>query len=364
MSDEPPVLVASDGALGQVILHRPRALNCLDQRMVDAMTSALTEWSGNDAIQTIALTGAGEGGLCAGGDLVTLYSEIQAHAAHRTSAQQRAQGPAGRFWRTEYHLNALIGRYPKPYVAVMDGITMGGGVGVAGHGSHRIVTERSVVAMPEVGIGFVPDVGGSFLLSGAPGEIGTHLALTSCRMGPGEAIAAGFADYYVSSADIPAVLVALRTQSADVVLETFAKPPPSDSLSDDREWINTCYSAGSLPEILARLDAHRNPRAQAAAAEIRTKSPIALHATLRLLRQVRELPTLESALNLEYRMAVAALSSHDLAEGIRAQLIDKDRRPHWSPSRIDEVTPEQVDAYCAALGPWELGLEPRGGNTP
>lgn len=355
MSDEPEVLIEQRDGLGLITLNRPKAINALTHAMALTITEQLRTWAVDDSVRTVAITGAGERGLCAGGDIVAIHHDAkeQQAAGHVGSA---ADSATGKFWRDEYILNALIGRYPKPYVAVMDGIVMGGGVGLSAHGSHRIVTERSAVGMPEVGIGFIPDVGGTYLLSRAPGEIGTHIALTTARMKAGDAIAAGFADYYIPSEQIPALLTTLRTETADIAIAKFATAAPESELSAQREWIDSCYSADSVSEIVARLQAHAVPEAATAAAAVLSKSPVALQVTLRSLRSARGADSLEAVLNEEYRVSIASLASHDLVEGIRAQVIDKDRNPSWSPATLDEVTAEQVDAYFAELGTRELGL--------
>ncbi|WP_280260031.1 3-hydroxyisobutyryl-CoA hydrolase, partial [Nocardia abscessus] len=204
---EPEVLFEQRDGLGLITLNRPKAINALNHPMALAITDALRAWAEDDAVRTVVVTGAGERGLCAGGDIVAIHADAKSGAAGVDS-------PTGRFWRDEYVLNALIGRYPKPYVVVMDGIVMGGGVGLSGHGSHRIVTERSKIGMPEVGIGFVPDVGGTYLLARTPGEIGTHVALTTARMSAGDAIAAGLADLIVAAGVMAAQGVTLRSGSA------------------------------------------------------------------------------------------------------------------------------------------------------
>ncbi|MEU7768360.1 enoyl-CoA hydratase/isomerase family protein [Nocardia sp. NPDC049190] len=346
---EPEVLIERRDGLGVIILNRPKAINALNHRMALAITDALRAWVDDDAVRTVVVTGAGERGLCAGGDIVAIHADATAGATTADSA-------TGEFWRDEYVLNALIGRYPKPYVVVMDGIVMGGGVGLSGHGSHRIVTERSTIGMPEVGIGFVPDVGGTYLLARTPGEIGTHVALTTARMTAGDAIAAGFADYFIAAEHLPALLETLRTESAEIAIAKFATDAPESALGAAQDWIDACYGADTVEEIVARLQGHEAPEARAAAAEILAKSPVALKVTLRSLRSARSAPSLEAVLNEEYRVSLAALSSHDLVEGIRAQVIDKDRRPSWSPPTLAEVSDAQVNAYFTELGEQELGL--------
>ncbi|NKY29409.1 enoyl-CoA hydratase/isomerase family protein [Nocardia gamkensis] len=348
-TSEPEVLLEQRDGLGLITLNRPKAINALNHSMALAITDALRTWAEDDAVRTVVVTGAGERGLCAGGDIVAIHADAKSGATSADSA-------TGRFWRDEYILNALIGRYPKPYVVIMDGIVMGGGVGLSGHGSHRIVTERSKIGMPEVGIGFVPDVGGTYLLARTPGEIGTHVGLTTARMSAGDAIAANFADYFVASEHLPALLETLRTESADIAIAKFATDAPESALAAAQDWIDDCYGADSVEEIVARLQAHEAPDAQAAATEILAKSPVALKVTLRSLRAARSAPSLEAVLNEEYRVSIASLSSHDLVEGIRAQVIDKDRNPRWSPATLEAVTDAQVDAYFAELGDRELGL--------
>ncbi|WP_433727200.1 enoyl-CoA hydratase/isomerase family protein [Nocardia sp. CA-129566] len=350
--NESEVIIDKRDGLGLITLNRPKAINALNHPMALAITAALQAWVDDDEVQTVVVTGAGERGLCAGGDIVAIHNDAKSGATTADSA-------TGVFWRDEYVLNALIGRYPKPYVVIMDGIVMGGGVGLSGHGSHRIVTERSKIGMPEVGIGFVPDVGGTYLLARTPGEIGTHVALTTARMSAGDAIAAGFADYYVASEDIPALLETLRTETAEIAIAKFATDAPESGLLAQQDWIDACYSANTVEEIVDRLRSHESPEAAKAATELLAKSPVALKVTLRSLRAARAATSLEAVLNEEYRVSIAALSSHDLVEGIRAQVIDKDRNPQWSPAALADVTAAQVDAYFVALGDRELGLPQR-----
>ncbi|MBF6334089.1 enoyl-CoA hydratase/isomerase family protein [Nocardia transvalensis] len=353
---EPEVLIDKRDGLGLITLNRPKAINALNHPMALAILDALRRWATDDEVRAVIVTGAGERGLCAGGDIVAIYHDAKDTAGGPDS-------PTGRFWRDEYILNAYIARYPKPYIVVMDGIVMGGGVGLSGHGSHRIVTERSKIGMPETGIGFIPDVGGTHLLSRAPGEIGTHVALTTARMTAGDAIAAGFADYFVPSDQIPALLEALRTADPEVAIAKFARPAPASELAAHRNWIDACYGADTVEEIVARLQAHESPEANKAATEVLAKSPVALKVTLRSLRNARDLASLEETLNEEYRVSVASLSSHDLVEGIRAQVVDKDRNPQWRPATLTGVTTEQVDAYFTPLGAAELNLAAPEGHS-
>ncbi|MFE4512829.1 enoyl-CoA hydratase/isomerase family protein [Kitasatospora sp. NPDC056783] len=352
-----------DGGVGRIVLNRPRALNSLTRDMVIALRATLDDWAEDDRIRAVALTGAGERGLCAGGDVRMIHDEAKAGGAG-----------ARAFFRDEYRLNALIARYPKPYVAVLDGVTMGGGVGVSAHGTVRIVTERSRVAMPETRIGLVPDVGGSRLLARAPGELGTHLGLTSASMGPGDALLCGFADHFVPSARVPELLAALgrsaaattATATADGTAEVDARvtalvsahtePAPPAELAAQRAWIDSCYAADTVEEIVDRLFDSGVPEAKEAAEAVLANSPTAVKATLAALRRARGLPSLEAVLDQEYRVSCAALDSHDLVEGIRAQVIDKDLAPRWKPATLAGVTEADVARYFAPREGDELGL--------
>ncbi|WP_306338226.1 enoyl-CoA hydratase/isomerase family protein [Streptomyces sp. KL118A] len=341
-----PVLLRREGRAGHIVLNRPRAINALNHPMVRIMADALDAWERDDSVATVVLTGAGERGLCAGGDIRSIHDDVRAGRVAASAA----------FWHDEYLLNARIARFPKPYVAVMDGIVMGGGVGVSAHGSVRVVTERSRVAMPETGIGFVPDVGGTYLLTRTPGELGTHLALTGTPVGAGDALLCGLADHFVPSERLPEFTGALAgTDAADAVRE-FAGEAPAGELAAHREWIDRCYAADSVEEIVDRLHASGDRHAKEAAETILAKSPTSLKVTLAALRRARALPTLEAVLEQEYRVSCAALASPDLPEGIRAQVVDKDRRPRWSPSELSGVTEAEVARFFEPTGTGSLGL--------
>ena len=347
---EPTVLVERRGRLGVMTLNRPRAINALDHAMVDAVSAALGAWADDDAIAAVLVTGAGDRGLCAGGDVVGMY---------RSAVD--GTGAAAAFWRAEYRMNAAIARYPKPYVAFMDGIVLGGGVGISAHGSHRIVTERTRIGMPETGIGFVPDVGGTRLLAHAPGELGTHAALTGGMFSGADAIALGMADAFVPSERLPGLAVALETAgtAADVeaAIAAAAETPPPAELLAQRGWIDAAYAGDDVAAILGRLR-DGEEAARAAGAVIETRSPTALAVTLRALRVAALDPTLDDTLRRDYRVGLHALGWPDFAEGIRAQVIDKDRSPRWRPASLADVDPAVVDAAFAPVDP-ELDLGPR-----
>ncbi len=343
---EPEVLVRREGQggrLGRLTLNRPRSINALTGTMVGLLDAALRDWADDPTVAAVVIDGAGERGLCAGGDIRAIREAVLAGTPERALA----------FWADEYRLNARIGRFPKPYIAIMDGIVMGGGIGVSAHGGVRIVTERSVLSMPEVGIGFIPDVGGTWLLSHAPGELGTHLALTAARIGAADAITAGLADHYLPADRIPELLDALRhaadPAAALAAFDFAAHTPPPGHLTTDRAWIDELYRSDKVTEIVAALAASPMPAAAVDAAEIGSKCPTSLTVTLRALRAARSMTSLEAALDQEYRLARATLATADLVEGIRAAVVDKDRNPRWSPASLDEVDPAEIDRFFAPV---------------
>ncbi|MFC9132680.1 enoyl-CoA hydratase/isomerase family protein [Streptomyces sp. NPDC057099] len=340
------VLFRATGRAAHIVLNRPKALNALTHAMVRRIDEALTDWERDPSVETVVITGAGERGLCAGGDIRGIHDDARDGDGTASAA----------FWRDEYRLNARIARYPKPYVAVMDGIVMGGGVGVSAHGSVRIVTERSRIAMPETGIGFVPDVGGTYLLGLAPGELGTHLALTGAQIGAGDALLCGLADHYVPSEALGRFVDDLAVMPVGEALDRHVKPVPEGELAGRREWIDSCFASDTVEEIVQRLLAYGDPAAKETAENLLARSPTSLKVTLTALRRARRLGSLERVLEQEYRVSCASLSTPDLVEGIRAQVIDKDRDPRWSPSTLDEVTDADVERFFTPLGERELGL--------
>ena len=339
MDENEDVLVNERHGVGLITLNRPKAINSLTHPMVNAISPALTDWADNDSVHTVVIDGAGERGLCAGGDIVALY-----HSA-------RAEGPdkgkvARSFWYDEYRLNAQIGRFPKPFVALMDGIVMGGGVGVAVHGSVRVVTDTTKMAMPEVGIGFIPDVGGQLILSRAPGLLGLHAALTGATFGAGDAIAMGFADHFVPHDAIAAFKEAVINDGVDAALAAHSAESPASPFLAQREWIDRCYAQPTAVDIVAALRADGTAAVDAADL-IEAKSPTSVSVALEAVRRAAKLDTLEDVLRQEYRTSCGALRSHDFEEGIRAQVIDKDRTPKWSPASLAAVTTADVEAYFA-----------------
>ena len=335
-SDE--VLTRADDGVGFITLNRPKAINSLNQTMVDLLRSVLIRWERDDAVRAVVLSGAGERGLCAGGDVVAVY-----HSARKDGVETR------RFWRAEYLLDGQVGRFAKPFVALMDGIVMGGGVGVSAHANTRVVTDTSKIAMPEVGIGFIPDVGGAYLLSRAPGALGLHAALTGAPFSGADAIAMGFADHYVPHRDLDAFTAAIVADGVESALAHHTIEPPPSALVAQRDWIDVCYAGDTAEDILAALRGHEAGPAQDAANLIATRSPIAVSVALEAVRRAAKLETLEDVLTQDYRVSSASARSHDLVEGIRAQIIDKDRNPKWSPATLATVTAADVDAYFAPV---------------
>jgi enoyl-CoA hydratase len=338
---EEKVHVRTDGSLGRLTLNRPQAINALDLDMIRALAEALDAWEHDTDLDTVLLDGAGERGLCAGGDVRGLYERTVAGDAEASAV----------FFREEYALNARIAEYPKPFVAFADGITMGGGIGLAGHAALRSVTERSKLAMPETRIGFTPDVGGTWLLARAPGRLGEFLGLTGRTMDASDAVYAGFADHFVPSASLEGLRDALQTRAdpsgpGELVL-LFDETPEPSSLIAARGWIDDAFAADSVPEIIGRLRARPEDEASATADLLEELSPTGLAVTLAAIRRVRTLPGLRDALAQEYGLVMWFVTTqHDLAEGIRAQVVDKDRSPRWRPATLAELP---ADAAASAL---------------
>lgn len=337
------VLFGKRGHLGIITLNRPKAVNALNAGMVAAMLEQLTAWADDDGVATVLVHGAGERGLCAGGDVVAIYRDMLGGGTDTAD-----------FWQAEYQLNSLIARYPKPYVALMDGLVLGGGVGISAHGSVRVVTERTRTGMPETTIGFVPDVGGTWLLARSPGESGTHAALTGAHLTGADALFLGLADHFVPSGSLPELAAALEHESAEAAVVRFAQDPPSSGLEAQRDWIDSAYAGADVEDIVRRLRTVGG-EAAGAATTIEAKSPTAVKVTLESIRRAKGL-TLDEALAQEYRVGLRFLAAPDFREGIRAQVVDKDRNPHWKPATLHEVNAADVERFFAPLGDRELNL--------
>ena len=336
------VLIRREGRAGRITMNRPQALNALTLGMVHRIWEALLAWRTDPAVELVVLDGAGDRALCAGGDVRALYdSREQGSALART------------FWRDEYPLNALIGRYPKPFVAIQDGIVMGGGIGLSGHARDRIVTERSRLAMPETGIGLIPDVGGTWLLADAPGAVGVYLGLTGEAMRAADAIYAHFADVFIPSAKIARLVERLVDAKGGPV---GARHPRAHrgcgALAAGRAARRhrpRLWRRQRRGDAGARSVAMPGEWAQKTAAALAQKSPKSMKLTLAAIRNAQALGSLEEALNVEFRLCVRLFEDGEFIEGVRALLVDKDRQPKWSPARLEDVRPELVAAYLAPL---------------
>ena len=349
-AEEGDLIVRREGAAGVIRLNRPKALNAMTLEMSIGVDAALDQFEADPEVAVIILEGAGERGLCAGGDIRGLWKS------------SREGGDLGaRFWRQEYVMNARIAKYPKPYVAFMDGLVMGGGVGLSGHASHRVVTDRTKLAMPEVGLGFFPDVGGTWLLSRSPGEIGTYFGLTGQTMNGPDAIHAKFADAVVPAAKWPELRDALTkvrqgVTAADVskLIKGFATGETAGPVAAKEPAIDALFGFDRMEDIFAALKRDGSEFALATLKTLNEKSPRGMVVTLKLLRLARTASSLEECLVREYRAALEVFRSDDFREGVRAAVIDKDRNPTWSPSRIEDVTPDMLALYLAEIGADEL----------
>jgi enoyl-CoA hydratase len=344
------VIIRREGRAGRITMNRPEALNALTYAMVGEIWNALQAWAEDTGVELVILDGAGERGLCAGGDVRAMYDSAPQGFTY-----------ARRFWTEEYRLNALIGRYPKPFVAFMDGIVMGGGIGLSGHASHRIVTEKSQLAMPETGIGLIPDVGGTWLLAHAPGETGTYLGLVGERMRGAGTIYARFADTFVPSASLCELATALAQPGGgevDTIIQRFAKAPPPSDLASHATRIDQTFCLDSVERIRTALAAMEGEWAAKTVAELDRRSPLALKLTLAAIRNARTLPALEAALSVEYRLTMRLFEHGEFIEGVRALLVDKDKSPKWNPPRLEQVSGQMLEAFFEPLPPGEeFGLE-------
>lgn len=327
--------IRKQGVAGRITFTRPQALNALSHDMALAIHAALRDWKDDSAVQLVIIDAEGDRAFCAGGDIAAVY--------HAARAGDHAEGQ--RFFFDEYRMNAEIANYPKPVVAFMQGFVMGGGVGVGGHASHRIVGNTTRIAMPESGIGLIPDVGGSWLLGRAPGSLGEYLMLTADRMGPGDAIAAGFADMYLPVADWPALIETLAA-TGDLSALQGQTPPEAPLAARDL----SAFSGADVAAIIAALEAQGDAQSLK---PIRRNSPLSMAAGLRLVREARRDTRIEDSLAREYRFTHRATQDGDFVEGVRAQVIDKDRNPHWTAP----ASPAAVDAILAPLGPDELNFD-------
>lgn len=335
-----------ENGVARAVLDRPRALNAISRAMYDGLHRILRQWAEDPAISVVLVEGAGERAFCAGGDIRVLWED---GTGGNLSASRTLFG-------TEYTMNRFIHRYPKPYVALMDGITMGGGCGISVHGSHRVVTERTLLAMPETGIGFFPDVGASWFLSRCPGHIGVYLGLTGARLDAADAIWAGLADVFVPAEHLDELSRAIRSgMDPDSALAEFADDPGPSQLAQNHEVIDRCFAHEDVPAIMAAVVGEEGTWAKEAAKMLNTASPFSMAVALEAIRRGATMD-IEETMAMEYRICRRFLLRDEFYEGIRAAVIDKDRNPRW----IQDVDRAEIMACFEPLdGNEDLVFEDR-----
>jgi len=343
MSETDHILVWQDGPIGRLRLNRPRALNAVTHAMINTMTDALLHWLEDDSITSVMIDAEGDRAFCAGGDIRALC-ELGCKDLAR----------ARRFLIEEYQLNAMIARYPKPYIALMDGLTMGGGVGVAAHGSHRIVTQHTTLAMPEVAIGFHPDIGGTYMLARAPGKTGMYMGMTGNHVSAPDAIYTGFADHHITHEKLHEFTAALIDGlPLDTTIAMFAGAPGDSELEQHQSKINDAFGQTSALGCQRRLDElalEGDDWATRTRKAMQKNAPLSMAATFLTLTRLGKNSTVENCISAEFRFVSRALEGHDLYEGVRSILVDKDRNPHWQFSTLADVPQQLVTDYLAPLG--------------
>jgi enoyl-CoA hydratase len=337
---EPPVLTAIEGRVGRLTLNRPAALHALTEQMCRLMIEALLSWADNPDVDAVMLDHSGGRGFCAGGD-IRMIAESGAGDASQ----------AKRFFHTEYRLNHLLFVYPKPVVAFMDGIVMGGGVGISDPARIRIATERTIYAMPETGIGLFPDVGGGWFLPRMPGEAGIWLALTGARMKAAECLSLGIATHYVESSKLDALKAEIIADSEAVfgAPELFATDAGPARIDDNMAMIDRLFGFNAMEEIVEALERDGSDWSQKELATLRTKSPQSMKVSLRQMRLGAAMDDFRDEMVMEYRLGGRVVRSHDFQEGVRAVIVDKDNAPKWSPADLAGMSDTAVEALFAPL---------------
>ncbi|QBY00701.1 enoyl-CoA hydratase/isomerase family protein [Rhodophyticola sp. CCM32] len=321
-----------EGRAGRITLNRPDALNAVTYEMCLAIEQALITWADNPVVALLIIDATGDRAFSAGGDLAEMYE-----------TGTRGDFTYGqRFWADEYRMNRRLFEFPKPVVTFLHGFTMGGGVGVGCHGSHRIVGEDSQIAMPECGIGLVPDVGGSLLLARAPGRVGEYLGITGARMGPGDAIFAGFADYYMPRAHWASLIDTLCETADWQAVDRSALPAPDSPLAAAQPEIDRAFGGETLRDILTILETTDSAFTRDALKKINRNAPLAMACAVELVHRARTRDSIAEALRQEYRFTSRSMEQGDFLEGIRAQIIDKDRAPKWAHGAPRDVSPAEV----------------------
>lgn len=344
MSD---IRIRKAGRIGRITLTRPKALNALNWNMVGALAEVLPRFAADDDIAMLVIDAEGEKAFCAGGDIAGIY---------RAMVEGDYEEPRN-FWRAEYPVNKALFDFPKPVAAFMQGFTMGGGVGLGCHASHRIVGDTSRMAMPECGIGLIPDVGGSLLLARAPERLGEYIGVTGHRMAAGDAMLAGFADYYIPETDWPDLISRLEETGDWEEIDRAARPAPAAALTEDTADINAHFGGETLRDILASLDHKGDAWATKTREALDRLCPISMACTVELVHRARLRDRMDEALRQEYRFGHRIVEMGDFQEGIRAAIIDKDKSPKWRHARPEDVTPAEVSAMLRPLGALELKLE-------
>lgn len=339
------VLFRCEGAIGRITLNRSKALNALTEDMCAAMHERLRDWAVDSAVHAVVIDAAPGKAFCAGGDVRAVYD-----------AGRKGDSSVMSFFRTEYPMNATIRRFSKPYIALIDGLAMGGGCGVSMHGSHRVASENAVFAMPETAIGLFPDIGATFFLNRLPGGIGMYLALTGVRIGVADAVYCGLATHFVSSRDHARLLSRVtQGEAPDPILEKLSGSPTGIAeMATHRAAIDRAFAASSIEEVLARLE-NEGEWGRETASLLKTRSPTSLKVAFRQMREGARLD-FESCQRMEYRIMARMMEGPDFYEGVRAALIDKDQKPRWMPDRLDKVTDGDIDRYFAPLEDGEFTL--------
>ncbi len=339
------ILFERRGAAGVITLNRPKALNAVSHAMVLAFRAQLDEWADDPAIMRVVITAAGERAFSAGGDIRALYD--LGKAGRRDEALK--------FWADEYPLNVAIKKYRKPYVALLDGIAMGGGIGVSVHGSHRVAGDKFSFAMPEVSIGFFPDVGATWFLPRMPGETGTYCALTGERFGIADGVGTGIATHHVPSARFPDLLDGLTgTVSVDALLAAFSEPAGEGPVMASRAAVDRLFSGNKVEDILVALDGEAGSTSGDAewagktATTMRTKSPTSLKLALAQVRRSKQWD-FETCMRAEFRIVSRIIQGHDFYEGVRAVIVDKDNKPQWQPATLADVSDAEIERHFAPL---------------
>jgi enoyl-CoA hydratase/carnithine racemase len=342
MTETTPVIVRVEGHIGRLTLNRPKALNALDLDMIRIMTKALLDWREDERIVGVVVDAAGEKAFCAGGDILALTREPAGELSH-----------ARMFYSEEYRLNTLIKEYPKPYVAMIDGIVMGGGVGISVHGTRRICGDKTLFAMPETGIGFYPDVGGTYFLPRLEGKVGTWLALTGARLKAADVFALGIATDYAPSdqhEQIVARLIEDAKTDDDIagIIDSLTGKPGPGMVEGHRAQIDAIFGEKTLEAIMARLRDEDSEWARKQIKILNSKSPTALKVTFRQMHEGQNMRFSE-CMKMELGLSLKFVAGHDFVEGVRALLIDRDNAPQWQPAKLSGVTEDDVAAYFVPL---------------